>query len=91
MFRDGLDYILGIRPTYDGLLIDPCIPDNWDGFKVTRRFRGATYEIEVRNPEHVQRGVARMEMDGKAIEGNVLPATEAGRTAKVVCFLGKAF
>jgi cellobiose phosphorylase len=88
MFRDALDYILGVRPTYDGLIIDPCIPDKWDGFKVTRKFRGATYEIEVKNPNHVQRGVVRLEVDGQIIDGNVLPQIEKGRTAKVVCVMG---
>lgn len=88
MFRDGLDYILGIRPTYDGLIVDPCIPDSWDGYKVTRKFRGATYEIEVRNPNNVQHGVAKLEIDGKAIEGNVLPVIQKGSTAKVLCVMG---
>ena len=88
MFRDGLDYILGVRPTYNGLIIDPCIPDNWDGFKVTRKFRGATYEIEVKNPNHVQHGVKSIEIDGKAIVGDVLPIIEAGRTAKIACVMG---
>lgn len=88
MFRDGLDYILGVRPTYDGLMVDPCIPDAWDGFKVKRRFRGATYEIEVRNPRHVQHGVESLEIDGKPVEGNRLPLVEPRRTAKVVCVMG---
>ncbi|MEN6357422.1 MAG: glycosyl hydrolase family 65 protein [Armatimonadota bacterium] len=88
MFRDALDYILGVRPTYDGLIIDPCIPEAWDGFKVTRKFRGATYEIEVKNPKHVQKGVERLEIDGRIIDGNILPQIEKGRTAKVVCVMG---
>ncbi|MCL5104589.1 MAG: glycosyl transferase family 36 [Armatimonadetes bacterium] len=88
MFRDALDYILGVRPTYDGLMIDPCIPDSWDGFRLIRKFRGASYEIEVRNPNHVQKGVVRLEMDGNVIEDNVLPQVEAGGTAKVVCLMG---
>ncbi len=88
MFRDALDYILGIRPTYDGLLIDPCIPDTWDGFKLTRKFRGVTYEIEVRNPEHVQQGIASIDVDGKPIEGNVLPVAEPCQTAHVICTMG---
>ncbi|MCE5322230.1 glycosyl transferase family 36 [bacterium] len=88
MFRDALDYILGVRPTYDGLIIDPCIPDKWDGFKVTRKFRGATYDIEVKNPKHVQKGVERLEMDGQIIDGQVLPQIEKGRMAKVVCVMG---
>jgi cellobiose phosphorylase len=87
MFRVALDYILGIRPTYDGLIVDPCIPDNWDGFKVIRRFRGATYEIEVANPNHVQHGAARLEMDGVKIEGNKLPVLEKGRIAKIKCLM----
>lgn len=88
MLRDGIDYILGVRPTYDGLIVDPCIPAAWDGFKITRRFRGATYEIEVRNPDHVQHGAARLEMDGEVVEGSILPVVEAGRTVHVVCVMG---
>lgn len=88
MLRAGIDYILGVRPTYDGLIIDPCIPDFWDGFRITRRFRGAKYEIEVRNPEHVQHGVKSVEIDGRAVEGSTLPVVEAGKTAKVVCVMG---
>jgi cellobiose phosphorylase len=84
MLRDGIDWILGVRPTYDGLLIDPCIPSAWDGYKVTRRFRGAVYKIEVRNPDHVQHGVANIEMDGKKIEGNVLPVLPVGAQANVI-------
>ena len=42
-------YILGIRPEYESLTVDPCIPSNWKGFKATREFRGCTYNIEVRN------------------------------------------
>jgi cellobiose phosphorylase len=88
MFRDALDYILGIRPTYDGLIVDPCIPDKWGGFKVIRKFRGAMYEIEVSNPNHVQHGVARLEMDGCEIEGRKLPILEKGRRAKIKCVMG---
>ena len=49
--------ILGIEPDYDGLRIDPCIPRAWDGFRVTRRFRGTVYEIEVSNPDGASGGV----------------------------------
>lgn len=87
MLRDGLDYILGVRPTYDGLMIDPCIPAAWDGFKITRRFRGATYEIEVRNPDHVQHGIRKVEIDGQEIAGNTLLIAEAGKKVKVVCVM----
>ncbi|MDO8586774.1 MAG: glycosyl transferase family 36 [Armatimonadota bacterium] len=88
MLRGGLDYILGARPTYDGLLIDPCVPPAWDGYRITRRFRGAMYEIEVRNPNHVQRGVRRLEVDGREIPGRVLPIAAVGERVGVVCLLG---
>ncbi|MCX8053299.1 MAG: glycosyl transferase, partial [Armatimonadetes bacterium] len=88
MLRDGLDYMLGVRPTYDGLMVDPCIPEEWGGFKVTRTFRGATYEIEVSNPERVQRGVRELIMDGKTLTGNILPCVESGRFVKVTCIMG---
>ena len=49
-------YILGIRPDYDGLVVDPCIPASWDGFEVDRIFRGKKLHISVSNPEHIQKG-----------------------------------
>jgi cellobiose phosphorylase len=88
MFRDALDYILGVRPTYDGLIIDPCIPDTWGGFRVARKFRGATYRIEVKNPNHVQKGIISLEMDGKLMQGNLLPQADSGRVVDVVCIMG---
>jgi cellobiose phosphorylase len=71
-------WILGIRPEYDGLRIDPAIPAAWEGFKVTRRFRGNTYIIEVRNPSSLNRGVEKLLVDGTEIPGNLLPAAEPG-------------
>ncbi len=61
-------YILGIRPGFDGLIIDPCIPDRWDGFTVNRRFRGVNYEIRVTNPDHVQKGVKQLILDGREVD-----------------------
>lgn len=63
-------YILGIRPDYDGLIIDPCIPSKWDGFSVVRKFRKAIYRIEVKNPDHVNKGIKQISVDGDIIEGN---------------------
>lgn len=88
MFRDALDYILGVRPTYDGLILDPCIPAGWDGFRMIRKFRGATYEIEVRNPDSVQHGVARLEIKGELLQGSVIPVLEKGTVARVTCVMG---
>ena len=83
MLRDGLDYILGIRPTYDGLLIDPCIPSSWKGFTVTRKFLGAEYRISVRNPKGVCDGVRSLVVDGQEVVGNVVPVAEAGSVCEV--------
>ena len=61
-------YMLGVRPEFDRLTVDPCVPADWAGFHVARHWRGATYEIEVINPEHVEKGVKRIEVDGQAAE-----------------------
>ena len=69
-------YILGIRPDYDGLVIDPCIPSCWDGFSVFRKFRKAGYRIQVKNPDHVNKGVRQISVDGNVIVGNRIDAFE---------------
>jgi cellobiose phosphorylase len=66
-------YILGIKPQYDGLQIDPSIPKEWSGFKLTRVFRGATYTITVKNPNKVSKGVVKLVVDGAEKPGNVIP------------------
>ena len=78
-------YILGIAADFDGLKIDPSIPHQWDGMKATRQFRGATYDITVKNPNHVCKGVKSMTVDGKAVDGNVIPVMDGGKhTVEVV-------
>lgn len=51
-------WILGVKPHYDGLMIDPCIPTSWEGYKVTRKFRGVTYNIKISNPDKVSKGLS---------------------------------
>ena len=87
-YQAGTQYILGIRPTYEGIEIDPCIPADWDGFRVHRVFRGATYEIEVKNPSHVSRGAVQVTVDGELITGNTVPIFEDGGTHTVEVVLG---
>ena len=70
--------ILGIQPDFDGLRVNPCIPGEWKSFHVTRKFRGATYEIEVSNPAGVQKGVKSITVDGAALDGNLVPVLPAG-------------
>jgi cellobiose phosphorylase len=87
-YQAGTKYILGIRPTYEGLQIDPCLLSHWDGFKATREFRHAHYEIEVKNPEHVCKGVKSILVDGKPVSENVVPIFEDGQTHQVIVKLG---
>ncbi|HNZ71506.1 MAG TPA: glycosyl transferase [Prolixibacteraceae bacterium] len=81
-------FILGIQPDYDGIKVDPCIPAAWKGFEVTRKFRGATYQIKVENPNSVCKGVKKVTVDGKVITGNILPVFESGTTHSVTVELG---
>jgi len=81
-------YILGIQPDYEGLKVNPCIPAQWDGFDITRKFRGATYQIKVINPNHVSKGVKKVTIDGALFESNVLPILNDGKTHSVVVELG---
>jgi cellobiose phosphorylase len=81
-------WILGIQPDFDGLRVDPCIPAAWEGYTVNRTFRGAKYVIEVKNPDHVCKGVKKVTVDGKEITGNVLPVYGDGAEHKVEVILG---
>lgn len=98
MYTAATKYILGVRPDFDALVVDPCIPAEWDGFTVTRRWRRQTYHIEVRNRAHVSCGVASAELDGQAlatvrdaVTGRAvvrLPRGADGATHRVVVVLG---
>lgn len=77
-------YILGVKPTYDGLIIDPCIPAEWKHFEVKRRFRGAIYNIIVSNVSGAQKGVKSIMFDGKPVDGNFVPACKSGEHEVVV-------
>ncbi len=81
-------WILGVRPQEDGLLVDPSIPAGWEGYRVRRTFRGAVYEIEVQNPEHVHGGVRSVVVDGQPCESNLLPVFADGKTHTVQIVLG---
>ncbi|MEJ2649555.1 MAG: hypothetical protein P8016_14245, partial [Sedimentisphaerales bacterium] len=83
-------YILGIRPEYSGLLIDPCIPNDWEGFTVQRRFRNADYVITVQNPNHIAKGIKEITVDGEKIEGNILPDFRDGKIHDVAVIMGQA-
>ena len=81
-------YILGCIPDYNGLKIDPSIPEAWDGFKLRRMFRGNTYNITIKNPDHVSKGIKSVVCDGVKVNGNVLPVFDAGTEHEVEVVMG---
>ncbi|MFL5797686.1 MAG: GH36-type glycosyl hydrolase domain-containing protein [Actinomycetota bacterium] len=76
-------WILGIRPEHDGLRVDPCLPSEWDGFRASRRFRGATYRITVSKRKGARGRVASLVLDGRRLEGNLIPPGAPGSTVRV--------
>ena len=77
-------FILGVKPTYNGLLIDPCIPSTLKEYSVKRILRGAEYNITIKNPRGVQKGVKSITVDGKAISGNIVSHAEGKHNVEVI-------
>ena len=80
-------YLLGVRPQFGGLLIEPCVPAEWESFSVRRVWRGATYHITVHNPCHVEKGVQSVTLNGQPCQG-LIPATEPGSENEVTVIMG---
>ncbi len=83
MFYSGVEFILGIKPDYDGLVVNPAIPDTWPAYKVTRQYQNAVYVINIVNPEGLESGVRKVVVDGKEIKGNKIPSFRDGREHRV--------
>ncbi len=81
-------WILGIHPHYEGLMVNPCIPSEWSGYTVRRKFRGSTYRIKVSNPFHVEKGIKSICVDGANLEGNILPVFNDGNEHEIEVILG---
>lgn len=79
-------FMLGIRPDFEELIVDPCIPGAWEGFSVVREWRGAVYEITVKNPEHVQKGVRKIFVDD--VETERIPVFPVGEKHRVDVYMG---
>ena len=82
VFRCITENMLGIKPGYGGLKIEPCLPDNWKNADATRIFRNVKYKIRIKNSGA---GNYRLIVDGKALEGNTIPVFEPGSVHHVVC------
>jgi len=76
-------WILGVRLNFDGMIVDPCIPGEWKEFRMVRQWRGATFNISVRNPHGVQKGVRSIRLNGAPVPG-VIPPQPAGSVHNVV-------
>jgi cellobiose phosphorylase len=87
-FVAASQYILGIRPEYNGLRIDPCIPKAWKSFAVRRVFRGAVYNVKIKNPYGRSKGVKSLKVDGRYIEGDLIPAFKDRKEHHVEAVLG---
>ncbi len=81
-------FILGIRPQVDGLVVDPCIPKSWTGFSVKRTFRGLKLEIDVINATGVNRGIASLTVDGQEVDGCFIPTALLKNGSKIVAQMG---
>jgi N,N'-diacetylchitobiose phosphorylase len=80
-------WILGVRLSFDGMIVDPCIPAGWREFSVIRQWRGATFEITVKNPDGVQKGVIATKLNGEPVQGPI-EAQPPGSVNKIVVVMG---
>ena len=81
-------YILGVYPTHNGLSINPCVPSGFGDFSITRQFREGTYDITVKNPDNVQKGIQSITVDGKPINGHVVPYEKGKQHYQVEVTMG---
>ena len=87
-YQAATQWILGIRPEYNGLRIDPCIPSTWAGFTVVRKYRGRIIHIQVHNPAGVCKGVVKMTVNGQIVPGNLVSMPAESGTVEVEAWLG---
>ena len=81
-------YILGVYPTHTGLSVNPCVPKGFGDFTLTRKFREGTYTIRVENPNGVEKGIKSIAVDGKAVDGCVIPYEKGKTEYQVVVTMG---
>jgi len=86
--KAATDWILGIRPEFHGLKIDPCIPKKWNKFRVIRNFRNAIYDIQFLNPEYLSKGIKKIKLDNVIQENNILPVFNDGKKHAVEVIIG---
>lgn len=87
-YYSASQYMLGIRPEYEGITIDPCIPFTWEELKISRRFRGKVLHIRISNPGGVEKGVGKLVLNGEELGGNFIPADKLQEENKVEVVMG---
>ena len=90
MFTAATEWMLGVRREFEGLMIDPCLPRKWKECFIRRPFRGAVYEVYIKNPEGVEWGVKEITLDGRKLKNNLIRPHKDGRVHKVEVLMGKA-
>jgi cyclic beta-1,2-glucan synthetase len=88
MYRLGLEGFLGLKKKGDRLEVDPHIPRDWPGFRITYRFGTATYEIQVQNPDHVSQGVQQVVLNGRILPDKVIPLSQEDSSYTVLIVMG---
>ena len=83
-FTNISQHILGICPTLQGLAINPCIPDTFGDYKITRVYRGVTYNIEIKNPNKLEKGIISLTVGGQKIDGNIIPYNDSKKSVSVI-------
>ncbi len=81
-------YILGVYPTHNGLSINPCVPKGFGDFTLTRAFREGVYNITVKNPQNVEKGVISLTVDGAKVDGRVIPYVKGKTEYNVTVTMG---
>ncbi|OGJ89727.1 MAG: hypothetical protein A2268_07020 [Candidatus Raymondbacteria bacterium RifOxyA12_full_50_37] len=84
LFRALTVHMIGVKPEYDGLMMEPCMPSHWKRARQVCKFRGAEYDITVLNPKGKQTGVSAVTVDGKKIAGNCVPNFRDGKKHTVI-------
>ena len=88
MYRAGLEYILGFQKNGDTIIMDPCIPQKWKEYHITYNYHGSTYDIKVKNPDGINKGVKQLSLDGILSTNNVINLSDDGKFHDVEVIMG---
>jgi cellobiose phosphorylase len=89
LYRVGLEYMLGFMKKGDRLVINPCIPREWSEYSIEYRYKSSVYQITVKNPDRVNRGVREVTLDSEVMEDGCIPLSDDGKRHSVVVILGE--